>query len=62
MMLQRFWRIDDSGLKSPQELYGQIIYAIRTAVSRWLFETRPASNMLCEDKGMPSRATRGYMS
>ena len=29
------------------------------AVNRWLFEARPALNMSCQDKGMPSRAARG---
>ena len=39
--------------------YGRNIYAVRIAVNHWLFEARPALNMLCQDKGMPSRATRG---
>ena len=46
-----FWRIDDSGPKSLQERYGRNI-----AANRWLFEARPASNLPCQNKGMPSRA------
>ena len=57
-----FWRIDDSGLKSLQERYGRNIYAVRIEVNRSLFEARPALNLPCQDKGMPSRATRGYSS
>ena len=57
-----FWRIDDSGPKSLQERYGRNIYAVRIAANRWLFEARPASNLPCQNKGMPSRAARGYMS
>ena len=34
---------------------GRIIYAVRIAVNRWLFDARPALNMPCQDKGMPSR-------
>ena len=50
-----FWRIDDSGRKDFQG-YGRNIYTIRIAINRWLFEARPALNMPCQDKGMPSRA------
>ena len=57
-----FWRIGDSGLKSSQELYGRNIYAARIAVNRWFFAARPALDMLCQNKGMPSRAARGYRS
>ena len=56
------WRIDDSGPKSLQERYGRNMYAVRIAANRRLLEARPASNLPCEDKGMPSRAARGYMS
>ena len=57
-----FFRIDDSELKSLQERYGQNIYVVRIAVNRWLFEARLALNLPCQDKGMPSRAARGYRS
>ena len=57
-----FWRIDDSGPKSLQERYGRNIYAVRIAANRWLFEARPASNLPCQNKDMPSRAARSYMS
>ena len=57
-----FFRIDDSGPKRLQERYGRNIYAVRIAANRWLFEARPASNLPCQNKGMPSRAARGYMS
>ena len=55
-----FWRIDDSGFKNLQEWYGQNIYAVRIAVNRWFNTTRPALNMPCQDKGIPSRMARGY--
>ena len=35
------------------------IYVVRIVVNRWLFKARPALNMPCQDKGMPSRAARG---
>ena len=54
-----FWRIDDSGFKNIQEWYRQTIYALRIVVNCWLFEARPALNIPCQDKGMPSRAARG---
>ena len=61
--LQRFfWRFDDPGLKNIQERYGRNTYAVRTAANRWFFTARPALNMSCQDKGMPSRAARGYRS
>ena len=60
--LQRFWRIGDSGFKNLQEWYGQNMYAVRIAVNRWFFITRLALNMPCQDKGIPSRAARGYRS
>ena len=57
-----FWRIDDSGFKNLQELYGRNIYAARIAVNRWFFTARQALNMPCQDKGMPSRVARDYRS
>ena len=55
-----FWGgIDDSGFKNIQECYRRNIYAVRLVVNRWLFEARPALNMPCQDKGIPSRAARG---
>ena len=44
-----FWRIDDSGLKSLQESDANIFtpYVQR---NRWLFETKPALNMLCQKR------------
>ena len=51
------WSIDYSGFKNLQERYRQ--NTGRIAVNRWLFEARPALNMTCQDKGMPSRAARG---
>ena len=57
-----FWRIDGSGLKNLQEWYGRNICAVRIAVNRWFLTARPALNMPYQDKGMPSRAARGYMS
>ena len=56
------WGINDSGLKSPQERYGQNIYAVRIAANHWLFKGRPTLNMPCEGKGIPSRAARSYRS
>ena len=49
MSCSRFWRSNDSGLESLQEI-------------RWLFEARPAYNLLCREKVLLSRAARGYMS
>ena len=43
-----FFKMDDSGFN-----------AVRIAVNRWFFAARSALNMPCQDKGMPSRATRG---
>ena len=60
MRLQRFWKIDDSGLKHIQEWYGRNHIAVRIAVNRWFFTARLALNMPCQDKGMPSKAARGY--
>ena len=57
-----FWRIDDSELKNLQEWCGRNIYAVRIAVNRWFFTARPALNIPCQDKGMPSRVARGYRS
>ena len=37
----------------------QIIYAVRIAVNRWLFEAWPALSRPCQGKGMPSRAAEG---
>ena len=60
--LQRFWRINDSRFKNLHEWYGRSIYAARIAVNHWFFTARPALNLPCQDKGMPSRAARGYKS
>ena len=57
-----FWRIDDSGPKAFRSGTERNIYAVRIAANRWLFEARPALNLPCQNKGMPSRAARGYMS
>ena len=38
---------------------GEICTPVRIAANRRLLEARPASNLPCEDKGMPSRAARG---
>ena len=62
MICSVFWGIDGSGLKNLQEWYGRNIYAVRVAANRWFFTARPTLNMPCRDKGVPSRATRGYRS
>ena len=54
--------IDHSGFLNLQEWCGRNIYAIRIAVNRWFFTARPALNMSCQNKGMPSRAARGRRS
>ena len=60
MRLQRvFFRIDDSGFKKLQEWYRRVIYAVNIAVNRQFFPARPALNMPCQAKGMPSRAAQG---
>ena len=41
---------------------GENIYAVCIAANCWFFTARPALDMPCQDKGMPSRATRGYRS
>ena len=61
MSCSSFWRIDDSGLESFQEQYGQN-YAVRIAAICWLLEARPAKNTLCREKVVPSRAASGYMN
>ena len=53
------WRIDYSGFKNLQQWYRRNIYVVRIAVNRWLFRARPALNMPCQAKGMPSTAARG---
>ena len=48
-----------TGASTCRRVVRQIIHAVRIAFNRWLFEARPALNMSCQDKGMPSRAARG---
>ena len=60
--LKHFWRTDVSEFKNLQAWYGRNIYAVRIAVNCWFLTARPASNMPCQDKDMPSRAARGYRS
>ena len=57
-----FWRIDDSRFRNLQEWYGRNIYAVRIAVNRRFFTGRLDLNIPCQDKGMLSRAARGYRS
>ena len=52
--------IDDSGLRSLQEWYGQNICDVRIAVNHWLFEARPALNMPCQDKHAVEGGSRLY--
>ena len=57
--LQLFLEDRSLGIQNLQEWYRRNIYAVRIVVNRWLFETRPALNMLRQAKDMPSRAARG---
>ena len=48
-----------TGASTCKKWYRRNTDAVRIAVNRWFFVTRPALNMPCHDKGMLSRATRG---
>ena len=51
-----------SGASTCRRVVPANYYAVRMAVNHRLFEARLALNMPCQNKGMPSRAARGYRS
>ena len=56
MRLQRFFGGSTTGHQPVRTKYlHRTLWSIR-----WLFEARPVLNMPCHDKGMPSKAARGY--